>query len=85
MIGEKTINTLPPETLEAFIDHGTVQPTLTEDIDQARAHLEQLEALGIDLEKVSSELLDEGIQKFVKPYDQLIEAITEKMMEYIVE
>lgn len=85
LIGEETVNTLPPETLEAFIDHGAVQQTLTEDIDQAEAHLEQLEALGIDLDKVTSELLDEGIQKFVKPYDQLIEAITEKMMEYIVE
>lgn len=85
LIGEQTVNTLPPETLEAFMDHGTVQRTLTENIDQAEAHLEQLEALGIDLEKVSSDLLEEGIQKFVRPYDQLIEAITEKMMEYIVE
>lgn len=85
LIGKQTINTLPPKTLKAFLDHGTVRPTLTEGVSQTQGYLDQLADLGIDLEKVTGELLDEGIQKFIKPFDQLIETITGKMVEYIVE
>lgn len=85
LIGAHTVNTLPPETLQAFLDHGTVSPTLTAHLEQAKADLKLLEDLGIDLEQVSSDLLDEGIQKFVQPHDDLIEAITRKRLEYVME
>lgn len=81
LIGPDTINTIPPETLEAFIDHGTVGLTLEEGLDQAREQLDQLAEFGIDLEEVARELLKEGLEKFVEPYDSLINAITEKSAE----
>ena len=78
LIGPNTVNTIPPKTLEAFIDHGTIAMTLESHLDEARAQLNELAELGINLEEVTQELLDEGVENFVKPYDELIKAITEK-------
>jgi transaldolase/glucose-6-phosphate isomerase len=83
LIGPNTVNTIPPETLEAFMDHGTVAKTLDRDVDEARERLEQLEKLGVKLDDVTRDLLDEGVEKFVKPYDKLIETIAEKQAEII--
>lgn len=78
LIGPNTINTAPPETLQAFLDHGTVALTLESNLDEASAQLEELAELGIDLDNVTRELLSEGVEKFAQPYDALIEKITEK-------
>jgi transaldolase len=78
LIGQQTVNTIPPETLEAFMDHGTVAITLDRDLDKAHEQLDQLEKLGIDLADVTRELLDEGVEKFIKPYDKLIKTIADK-------
>ncbi len=83
LIGPNTVNTIPPETLEAFLDHGTIERTLDKDVDMARVQLEQLEKLGVDLDDVTRDLLDEGVEKFVKPYDKLIETIAEKQAAFI--
>ncbi len=83
LIGPDTVNTIPPETLAAFLDHGTVAPTLEKEMDDARAHLDQLRELGIDLDAVTRELLDEAVQKFVEPYDSLMNTIAEKTAELI--
>lgn len=83
LIGPNTVNTVPPETLEAFLDHGTVALTLESNLDEARAHLEELAELGINLDEVTHQLLIEGVEKFAKPYDSLIKAIAEKKMELI--
>jgi transaldolase len=78
LIGSNTVNTIPPKTLEAFLDHGTVALTLESDLDEARAQLNDLAELGINLDEVTQELLDEGLENFAKPYDELIKAINEK-------
>jgi len=83
LIGPNTVNTIPPKTLKAFMDHGTVARTLDQDVDMARVQLEQLEKLGVNLDDVTRDLLDEGVEKFVKPYDKLIEAIAEKQAMFI--
>jgi transaldolase len=83
LIGPNTINTAPPETLEAFLDHGTVALTLESNLDKARGQLEELAALGIDLDEVTHKLLMEGVEKFAQPYDALIEKITEKKADLI--
>jgi transaldolase len=83
LIGPKTVNTLPPVALEAFLDHGTVAPTLEKELDQAKFRLKELEKLGINLEDVTNQLLDEGIEKFSRPYDNLIESIGEKIAHFI--
>jgi transaldolase len=83
LIGVDTINTIPPETMEAFKDHGVVALTLEQGLDEARAHLEELAKLGIDLEEVGRKLLDKGIEKFAKPYDEAIDVIAERSAELI--
>ncbi|MDA8384058.1 MAG: transketolase [Betaproteobacteria bacterium] len=72
LIGPHTINTMPPETIAAFAEHGTAGETLAQGLDDARQSLEQLATLGIDIHLVTSQLENEGIQKFIDPYDQLM-------------
>ena len=79
LIGKDTVNTLPPETLEAFLDHGTVSASLTKDVGQAEMDLSLLTALGIDLHHVTLELLDEGVIKFANSYDELMSSIAEEI------
>lgn len=78
LIGPNTVNTVPPKTLEEFIDHGTVALTLESELEEAQSQLNALPELGINLSDVTQELLDEGIENFAKPYDSLIKTITEK-------
>src|SRR5256885_1463723 len=62
LIGKDTVNTLPLQTLEAFNDHGKVEPdTILKDVDEARAQLARLGAVGIDLEKICAGLTDQGL------------------------
>ena len=83
LIGPNTVNTMPPETIEAVIDNGKVELTLERDLDEERAQLAQLEKLGINLNDVTRQLLDEGVQKFIKPFDSVMKAISEKQAKLI--
>jgi transaldolase len=78
LIGRDTVNTVPLDTFDAFFDHGTVRETLTEGLDKASRDLEQLGAVGIDLDEVTGELEKEGIEKFAESYDLLLQALDEK-------
>ncbi len=84
LIGPDTVNTVPPKTLEEFIDHGTVKLTLESDLEEARSQLESLPELGIHLYDVTQELLDEGVQKFAESYDALIKTISEKKVTLVI-
>ena len=64
LIGPETINTLPLETLNAYRDHGKPASRLSEGADQAAAVLQRLPELGIDLNQVTQQLEDEGVEKF---------------------
>jgi transaldolase len=81
LMGANTVNTIPPSTLDAFREHGTVASGLTANLDQAREQLVQLAKLGIDLEIVTQQLQDEGVQKFADAFDGLMEAIETKRRE----
>jgi len=78
LIGPQTVNTLPPETLAAFRDHGQVRPSLVEDVDGARRRISSLAAMGIDLDRATAELQEEGITKFAQPFDRLIATLESK-------
>ena len=78
LIGPQTVNTAPPDTIDAWVDHGLLAATLQQDVDQARAQLDGLEKLGISMDAVTEELLEEGVAKFEKPFNQLIDAIRQK-------
>jgi transaldolase len=75
LIGQDTVNTMPPATLEAFRDHGAVRESLTEGLDEARALLEAIEREGVSLDAVTEKLLDEGVRQFSDAFAKLMGAI----------
>jgi transaldolase/glucose-6-phosphate isomerase len=75
LIGRDTINTMPPKTIEAFLDHGVTASSLTADIDGERRVLSEAERLGLNLAGVTAVLVVEGVQKFSDAADALIGAI----------
>ncbi len=78
LIGPDTVNTIPPATLDSFMDHGRVAETLTRGWEEARRHLEKLASLGIDLQAVTQQLQVDGVAAFAKPFDALMQSIAEK-------
>lgn len=78
LIGPDTINTLPAKTIAAFEDHGRVAATLVQGLDEAEAVVRDVSALGIDLAEVTARLLDEGIEKFIEAFDDVVETIAAK-------
>jgi len=78
LIGPETVNTIPPATLESFLDHGKVAETLTMGWDHAREQLAKLAQLGIDLQAVTRQLQDDGVVAFAKPFDALMQSIADK-------
>jgi transaldolase/glucose-6-phosphate isomerase len=78
LIGPETVNTVPPQTLEAVRDHAKIEITLTRELDQAQEALNQLEANGISMDLVTQELEDEGVKAFEEAFTQLIKTIDER-------
>jgi transaldolase len=75
-----TVNTMPEKTLQAFADHGEVNgDQVTGHYDDARAVMEQLDAAGISYDDVIATLEREGVEKFVKSWDQLIETVKDNL------
>jgi transaldolase/glucose-6-phosphate isomerase len=85
LIGNHTINTVPPQTLEAFRDHGKVQLTIEKHLDQAKKAFSDLEAVGISMKKVTHELEEEGVQTFSESYDSLIDSVKNRREAAVVE
>lgn len=81
LIGPDTVSTMPPETFDAVKDHGVARATLVEGHDDALATIEQLAEVGISLDEVTSVLLEEGIEKFAKSFDDLMSGIRAKRDE----
>jgi transaldolase len=78
LIGPQTVNTMPLETIQAFQDHGVVEETLEQDVDQARALLDELARVGVDYEDVTDTLEREGVQKFADSFEELLDGVREK-------
>jgi transaldolase len=78
IIGPDTVNTIPVETLNAYRDHGDPKARLELDVVQASRILEQLPDLGISIDKVTQQLEDEGVEKFNKPFDKIMEILEQK-------
>ncbi|MGC9317343.1 MAG: transaldolase [Armatimonadota bacterium] len=75
LIGPETVNTLPMETIDAYRDHGDPGDRLEEGVDEAREVLDLLAEVGIDIDEVTAQLVDEGIEKFNNPFDDLMETL----------
>jgi transaldolase/glucose-6-phosphate isomerase len=78
LIGPDTVDTMPPQTIEAFRDHGVVDGDTVRNYAWAHDIMQRLDKAGIDMDEVTQDLLDEGLQAFADSYDDLIEAIAEK-------
>ncbi len=75
-----TVNTMPEKTLDAFADHGELKGDMvTGKGDQAQALFDQLDAVGIDLPDVFRVLEEEGVDKFKKSWDELVETVKKQM------
>ncbi len=75
LIGPDTVNTMPPQTLDAFRDHGLAESALTRNLPQAEQYVSELKVCGIDLDLVTKELEIEGVQAFADAFSVLIETI----------
>jgi transaldolase len=78
LIGSDTVDTIPLETLAAYRDHGKPASRLANDAVKASETLRRLCEVGIDLDLVTQQLENEGIQKFVTAFDQLMNTLQEK-------
>jgi transaldolase len=78
LIGPETVNTVPASTLEGYADHGNPAPRLPQGLEEARALMAQLEEVGIDMQKVTDELIDEGVKSFADAFDKLLDSIRVK-------
>jgi len=82
LIGPHTVNTMPDATIAAFLDHGTVARTVDQGAQGARAHLEALGQVGVDMGDVSHKLEEEGVAAFSKSFDELLQALEDKANEH---
>jgi transaldolase/glucose-6-phosphate isomerase len=83
LIGRDTINTMPPETLDAFRDHGRVRESLEENIAAADAAMTALSRFGISIDAVTTRLTAEGVQLFSDAFDDLLSAVEKKRMQQL--
>ncbi len=78
LIGPNTVNTVPPKTLDAYRDHGKPKSRIELGLKKVKRLLKSLPELGIDMDKITQQLEDEGIRKFNEPFDKLMEALAKK-------
>jgi transaldolase len=78
LIGPDTLNTAPLETLDAYRDHGAPAARLEQDVKEARRVLERLAGLGINIDDITRQLEDEGVEKFNKPFDALMKIVAQR-------
>lgn len=83
LIGADTINTMPVKTLDAFRDHGTVRPSLTEGLDEAQTILADAERLGLDLNGVTDRLVVDGVRQFAEAFDKLLAVVADKRAQVL--
>lgn len=79
LIGDQTVNTMPPSTVCAFLDHGKVELTLGKDIEKETERLEKLKTLDIDLVDICQQIQGRGVLAFQNSFDKLIKSIKQKM------
>lgn len=78
LIGPSTVNTMPPATIAAFQDHGTVALTLEQDVDAARQVMEDLSAVGVQMKQVTGTLEAEGVALFKTSFEELLQRLDDK-------
>ena len=85
LIAKNSVNTVPPKTLDAFREHGSVSETIHNDLDISKKITSELEELGISIDQVTQELEDEGVESFVQSYLDLLDSIKKRSQEAVAE
>ena len=78
LIGPDTVNTMPPETMDAWRDHGKARASLEDGVAEAQAELKALAKAGISLDEITDELVVDGVAKFADAADKLYAALADK-------
>ena len=78
LVGPDTVNTMPDQTLDDFEDHGRLERTVDQDLDEARAVFADLAGVGVDMADVTRTLEEEGVAAFSKSFDELITSLETK-------
>lgn len=78
LVAPDTVNTMPPDTLEAFRDHGDPTVRIRQDLARARDDMAAIEEMGIHFDEVTERLEEEGVRKFTDSYDELLRTIRDK-------
>jgi len=79
LIGADTVNTMPPATMAAFRDHGEIKPdAIAQDVEGARAILDQLAARGVSLHEITTALVEDGVKQFTDAFDQLFDTLAKR-------
>ncbi|MGB8489917.1 MAG: transaldolase [Bacteroidales bacterium] len=81
VIGENTVNTVPRDTLDAYRRHGKPALRLEDHIKRACWVMSELTELGIDIDSITKKLEEEGVEKFIKAFDKLMETLAKKSLE----
>jgi transaldolase/glucose-6-phosphate isomerase len=81
LIGKDTVNTIPPQTWDAFRDHGKLRNSLTENVEEAKETLSNLEKVGMSLQAATDKLLIDAVRLFVEPFDKMIAAVEKAIKE----
>jgi len=84
LIGIDTVNTLPDETIAAFADHGILKKdTIEDNLDEAKTLFAELKRHDIDIAQITQQLENDGIQKFIEPYNKLMTSIADKRAKFL--
>jgi transaldolase/glucose-6-phosphate isomerase len=83
LIAPDTVNTMPPETMDAFRDHGSPHQSLTQGLDEAESVMATLAAFGISLDQITADLVTDGVKSFADSFDKLLGAVATKRYELL--
>lgn len=81
LIGQETVNTMPPKTIDDFRDHGRLSQSLEAGVEEAQSTLDDLVTLGIELDEVTEQLQQDGVKAFSHSFDQLLNTLSQKAEE----
>lgn len=81
LIGQDTVDTIPPATIDAFRDHGKVRASLVEDVQAARETMQTLARVGISMKQVTDDLVADGVKLFADAFGKLIAAVESTMKQ----
>ncbi len=81
LLGPDTVNTVPPKTLDALVEHASDHPHLVDGVETVQTTLDRLAGLGIDIETVAADLEADGVAKFAASHEALLADLARKTTE----